>query len=49
MCMDPEPEEPFRQKSCIDLLVEVIGHRFVIEFDRDQRCALPDQPHVCHE
>ena len=49
MRVQPQSEEPLRRQAGIDLLVEEVGHRFVVEFDGNDRRLLADQPHVFNE
>ncbi len=49
MRVNPQPKESFRPQTRVDLFVEIIGDRFVIEFDGDDNGVLTDQPHVFHQ
>ncbi len=49
MRVQPQSEEPLRRQSGINLLVEEVGNRFVIEFDGNDRRLLPDQPYIFNE
>ena len=49
MRVQPQSEEPLRRQTGVNLLVKEVGHRFVVEFDGNDRRLLPDQPHVFDE
>ena len=46
MRMQPEPEELLWKKPRIHLLIEKVGHTFVVECDGDHARPLTDQPHI---
>ena len=46
MRVNPHPAELFERSTEIDLFVEVIRHRLVVEFDRDAGRPLWNQSHV---
>lgn len=49
MCMQPEPEKPFRWQTRVDLLIEEVGDGFVVEFDGYHSGVLADQADVFHQ
>ena len=46
MGVDPRAGELLGATACIDLLVEELGDRRIVELDRDRRAALPHEPDI---
>ena len=44
--MDPYPTNAFRLSARVNLLIEEVGHGFVLEGDRQRGAVLPDEPDV---
>src|SRR5205085_4067455 len=47
--MHPDPRKSLRRQARIDLPVKVIGHRLIIEADRDFTAELLDETDVFHQ
>lgn len=49
MRVDPDPPELLGSQASIDLLIEVLGHRIVVERDGDHGAALADEHEVFNQ
>jgi hypothetical protein len=49
MRVQPQSEEPLRWPAGVNLLVEEVRHRFVVELDGNDRRLLSDQPYIFNE
>ncbi|TWU37943.1 hypothetical protein Q31b_47320 [Novipirellula aureliae] len=49
MSVDPNPSKLIRHPSLVNLLIEEVGNRFVIELDGHCRAALPYEFNVDYQ